>query len=108
MRILVTSILAVIVLVTPLALWASWTESIFIGVMVLGVVAAALRCVLDPAETPAGRDPSASPGTVDRLSDQMAAELSNLQPFVYHNRLSAEGHLQRAFDKVKGALRRKQ
>lgn len=108
MGILATSVLAIIVLVTPLAMWASWTESMFIGVIVLGVVAAVLYCLLDRAETPAGRDPRATPGTIDRLSDQAAAELSNLQPFVYHNRLSAEGHLQRTLDKVKETLRGQQ
>jgi hypothetical protein len=105
MGILATSVLAIIVLVTPLALWVSWTGPMLIGVMVLGVVSAALYCVLDRVETGVGRDPRATLGTIDRLSDQAAAELSNLQPFVYHNRLSVEGRLQRTLDKVKETLR---
>ena len=108
MGVLGTSVLAVIILVTPLALWVSWTGSMFVGVIVLGVTAAALYCLLDRTGTPRGRDQAASPRTVDRLDEQTVEELSNLQPFVYHNRLSVERHLRNTLDKVKETLRGKQ
>jgi hypothetical protein len=103
---LVTTSLAMIVMMTPLAMWVSWTDRIFIGVSAVGVVAAVLYCLLDRGEAPASRDRPAAPQTVSDLDDRLLAELSNLQPFVYHNRLSADSRLRRTLDKVKAALER--
>ena len=105
MGILGTTVLGMIVVATPLAIWVSWTEWMFIGVIVTGIAAAALFIALDPAEPREGRDQPDSSKTVTRLDDQIVAELSNLHPFVYHNRLSAERRLQTTLDKVKEALR---
>jgi hypothetical protein len=94
-----------VVVATPLAMWASWTEGIFIGVIVVGLVAALLYCALDRGGAPAGRDPRGPSSTVSRLDDRMINDLSDLQPSVYHNRGSAEARVRRTFDKVKEALK---
>jgi hypothetical protein len=103
--ILVTSALALIVLVSPLLMWVSWTEKMFVGVIVLGVIAGGLYCLLDRFADPVAGDPGRAPRTLSALDDQMVAELSNLGPMIYHNRLSAEGRLRKVLDRVKRSLR---
>lgn len=103
-----STLLAMIVVATPLALWMSWTEGIFTGVIVVGLVAALLYCVLERGGVPVGRDPQGPSRTVSRLDDRMVKDLSDLQPFVYHNRGSAEARVRRTFDKVKEALKGKE
>jgi hypothetical protein len=102
--ILGSTLLAMVVVATPLAMWVSWTEGIFVGVIVVGLVAALLYCVVERGGAPAGRDPLGPSKTVSRLDDRMVKDLSDLQPFVYHNRGSAEARIRRTFDKVKEAL----
>lgn len=106
--ILGSTLLAMVVVATPLAMWVSWTEGIFIGVIVVGGVAFLLYCMLQRVEAPAGRVPRGPSKTVSHLDDGMVKDLSDLQPFVYHNRGSAEARVQRTFDKVKEALKGKE
>jgi hypothetical protein len=75
----VTSALAMVVLATPLALWVSWTEEMWRG-------------------GPRSR-------TISALDDRVTAELSNLNPMIYHNRLSAEGTLRNTLERVKRTLK---
>ena len=74
----------------------------------LGAVAFLLYCVLQRVEAPAERVPRGPSKTVSHLDDGMVKDLSDLQPFVYHNRGSVEARVQRTFDKIKGALKSKE
>jgi hypothetical protein len=56
-RILGTTLLAMVVVATLLAMRVSWTEWSFIGMIVVGLVATLVYRVLDRVEAPAGRDP---------------------------------------------------
>ncbi len=99
-----TSTLAIVVLIAPLAMWVSWSERMFIWVIAIGIGAAALYFALDQAGPATDGQRSAPSRTVSQLDDELVAEVSNLQPFVYHNRLSAEPRPRHSFDKVKKAL----
>ncbi|HSE95593.1 MAG TPA: hypothetical protein VLD61_06845, partial [Methylomirabilota bacterium] len=100
--------LAMIVLISPLALWVSWTEWMFVAVIVIGLTTGALYFLLDRSPDPVEGGPRGRPQatTVTPVDDQLLAELSNLNPMVYHNRLSAERRLQNTLDKIKEALQR--
>jgi hypothetical protein len=107
-RFLSVSALGMIVLISPLALWVSWTEWMFVAVIVAGLTAAALYCLWDRSPCPGRSEP---PGrratrTVSAVDDALLAELSNLNPMVYHNRLSVESRLQATLDRIKQALTR--
>ena len=103
-RTLTASVLGMIVVATPLAMWVAWTGWMFVGALFVGVAAAALHCALDQVGVSTAGEPHRSPETVSPLDDGIVAELSNLQPFVYHNRLSAERRLQSTLDKIKERL----
>jgi hypothetical protein len=45
-RTVVLSILGFIILVTPLVLWASWSQAMFVGVLVVGGASALSYCIL--------------------------------------------------------------
>ncbi len=83
-------LLGLVLMVTPLALWVAWTETIFIGVLVTGATALVLYGVLDRFERPA--DPAQSE-TSDHvrpvmLPDEIIEELQDLHPFIHHHRPS--------------------
>jgi hypothetical protein len=102
------SALAMIVLISPLALWVSWTEWMFVAVVVVGLTAAVLYCLWDRSPEPGKSEPAGRQATrtVSAVDDELLAELSNLNPMVYHNRLSIESRLQATLDRIKQALTR--
>jgi hypothetical protein len=105
-RTLGLDVLGLLVLMTLPAMWVSWTEAMLVGVTGIGLIAAALYCLLLRFERPRGRGQraAAASGTVSAVNDRVLAELSNLGPMVYHNRLTAERGLQNTLDKVKQAF----
>ena len=95
--------LGMLALMSLPAMWVSWTEAMLLAVAGIGVITGTLWCLLGRVE--GSEDSGRRTGTVNVLNDQMLAELSNLGPMIYHNRLSAEPRLENALNRVKRALK---
>jgi hypothetical protein len=80
---------------TPLALWLAWSQAMF--VLVLGAGAAfGLPFFVLYADTRATnqeqrKDPNSR--TMENLHDEFLSKLSDMGPFIYHNRLSGDSRL---------------
>ena len=81
-------LLGLVLMVTPLALWVAWTETIFLGVLATGATALVLYGVLDRFERPANPAQSETSDFVraEILPDEMILDLQNLHPFIHHHR----------------------
>ena len=79
-------VLGMIVMVTPLALWVAWTDTILFGVLLTGISAAFLYCILNYFEKPDDAVPyegaHPSRGTIP---DALVEELQDLHPFIHHH-----------------------
>ncbi len=83
-------LLGFVLMVTPLALWVAWTDTIFIVVLVTGAAASVLYCVLVRFERPANPAQSEASDYVRAviLPDKIIAKLQRLHPFIHHHRPS--------------------
>ncbi len=83
-------LLGLVLMVTPLALWVAWTETIFLGVLATGATALVLYGVLDRFERPANPAQSETSDFVraEILPDKIIGDLQNLHPYIHHHRPS--------------------
>ena len=97
-------VLGFVLMVTPLALWAAWSETVLLIVLVTGALSAVLYCLLARFESP--DSPEQSPAAVRRepLPDDLLDDLQSLHPFVYHNRLTREGRARRVMRRLRAHL----
>ncbi len=81
-------LIGLVLMVTPLALWVAWTETIFLVVLVTGATAAALYGVLVSFERPANPAQSEPSDYVRPVifPDKIILELQRLHPFIHHHR----------------------
>ncbi len=95
-------------MMTPLALWVAWTETIFLGVLATGATALVLYGVLDQFERPANPTQSESSDYVRamNLTDEVIAEFQDLHPFIHHRRQSGGSKFQIAMYHLKKHLYR--
>ncbi len=75
-------------MLTPLALWVAWTETIFIVVLVTGAAAAALYSFLVRFEKPPAQSEPSDDVRAVILPDKIIEELQSLHPFIHHHRPS--------------------
>ncbi len=102
-----TNILGFVLVLTPLALWAAWSEQSWFLVMVAGIVSVIglLLChwLTDDdrhiADDRTERAPR--PATV---SDEFLAELSSMGPFTYHNRLTGDRRFRMKMERLRKLL----
>ncbi len=101
-------LLGFVLMVTPLALWVAWTETIFLGVLATGATALVLYGVLDRFERPANPAQSETSDHVRAviLPDKIIVELQKLHPFIYHHRPSGGPKFQIAMYRLKKHLYR--
>ncbi len=97
-----------VLMMTPLALWVAWTETIFLGVLATGATALVLYGVLDRFERPANPAQSQTSDYVRavNLPDKVIAELQNLHPFIHYRRPSGGPKFQIAMYHLKKHLYR--
>ena len=82
------TLLGLILMATPLALWVAWSETILFGVLATGFAAGVLYCVLARFEEP-GRPAKGKPGADRRpmaLPDEALEDLRGLHPYIHHHR----------------------
>ncbi len=82
------TLFGLVLVVTPLALWVAWTETIFLVVLVTGATAAALYCVLARFERPPAQSEPSDYIRPVILLDKFILELQRLHPFIHHHRRS--------------------
>ena len=100
--------LGLVLMVTPLALWVAWTETIFLAVLATGATALVLYGVLDRFERPANparRETSDHLRAVN-LPDELIVELQDLHPFIHHHRPSGGPKFHTAMSRLKKHLYR--
>ncbi len=83
-------LLGFVLMVTPLALWVAWTDTILLGVLATGATAGVLYCVLVRFERPANpaKGEPSDYGRAVMLPDKIIVELQKLHPFIHHHRPS--------------------
>ncbi len=101
-------LLGLVLMVTPLALWVAWTETIFLGVLATGAIALVLYGVLDRFERPANPSQSESSDCVRAKiwPDKFIVELQKLHPFIHHHRPSGGPKFHKAMSHLKKHLYR--
>jgi hypothetical protein len=101
-------LLGLVLMVTPLALWVAWTETIFLGVLVTGATALVLYGVLDRFERPANPAQSETSDHVRAviLPDKIIGDLQKLHPFIHHHRPSGGSKFHTAMNHLKKHLYR--
>ena len=101
-------LLGLVLMMTPLALWVAWTETIFLGVLATGATALVLYGVLDRFERPANPTQSESSDHVRAriLPVKSIVELQNLHPFIHYRRQSGGPKFQIAMYHLKKHLYR--
>ena len=101
-------LLGLVVMVTPLALWVAWTDTLLLVVLAAGATAGVLYCVLVRFEKPV--DPAQSEPSdyvrAENLPDEMIEELQSLHPFIHHHRPSGGSKFQIAMYHLKKRLYR--
>ena len=101
---LAMTVLGLVLVILPLALWIAWSESGFFLVLAAGLSAAALFCLLarfGPSE-PAYR--RLRPNERKVLPDRFVAELQRLFPLVYHHRRPGDWSFQRKMERLRKLL----
>lgn len=98
--------LGLILMLTPLALWVAWTETIFMVVLGSCATAAVLYCLLARLEAPASsnRSEASDPARAQDFSDTVTDELQSLHPFVHHHRPSGGRKFRLAMYRLKKRL----
>ena len=101
LRICAVTLLGVVMAATPLALWVAWSQTVFILVLAVFAVAFVFFAILFGSDGSRdddlghGRRP---PDSVEPLSDEFLSKLSNMGPWIYHNRLPGDPEFQRKID----------
>jgi hypothetical protein len=96
------TLLAAILVATPLALWVAWTGPILFGVLAAGLAAAVLYCLLARLELPAVASPSRTAALrPEPLPDELVDEIQRLHPFVHHNRFAKDRAFRAAMRRLK-------
>ncbi len=102
-------LLGLVLMVTPLALWVAWTETIFLAVLATGATALVLYGVLDRFErpvNPARRETSDDLRAV-KMPNELIVELQDLHPFIHHHRPSGSPKFRTAMNRLKKHLYRR-
>ncbi len=82
------TLIGIVMVLTPLALWVAWTETIFLVVLVTSATAAALYGVLARFEKPPAQGEPSDYVRPANLPDKFILELQRLHPFIHHHRPS--------------------
>ena len=96
MRRAATTLLGVILALTPGALWIAWTPSLLIGVMAVALVSAGLLVLLTESSP---RDPAAQDGKV-ALPEEFVDEVQRLFPLTYHHSAAGPARFRQTMERL--------
>ena len=94
-----TTLLGVILAVTPVALWVAWSATVFSLVVAVAIASAGLLVLLANLPHQAERPTPAHDGKVV-LPDEFIAEVHRLFPLTYHHSLLETARFRRAMEKL--------
>ena len=97
-----------LLMMTPLALWVAWSDTILLLVLAVGTMAGVLYCVLVPFEGPAPSpgNRASVPVQGETLPDGLIEELQSLHPFIHHHRPSGGSRFRIVMGRLKARLDR--
>ena len=97
--------LGLILAATPLALWVAWSQPVFVLILVTGGLAGVFFYLLyvDHSE-PDERGRTDHREKIHRLDERVLSELSDMGPFVYHNRLSGDSRFVAGMRRLKQSI----
>ena len=105
LRSVVLGIAGLLMVTTPLALWVAWSPVVFVLALGTGVAAGVLFCVLYPDSKVTDEQPcNDSNSSIKHLDEEFLSELSEMGPFIYHNRLSGDATFRRKMVYLKKKL----
>jgi hypothetical protein len=86
-----------IVAAIPLVLWVAWSQAtLFLGLAASGAFGLLFFVLYaDPRATNEDQRKDPRSGTVEPLDEEFLSELSNMEPFVYHNCLLGDSRFQK-------------
>ena len=98
--------LGIVLAMTPLALWVTPTEILFVAVLAIAAMAGVLICVLAGYEDSVLKHQSELPKSkpMATLTDQFIEGLHGLFPLTYHHRRLGDPDFQRKMDGLKRLL----
>jgi hypothetical protein len=91
---------------TPLALWMAWERAELVLGLGTGGAFGLLLCALY-AETKASKEGARKASrfrTMEDLDSEFLSELSDMEPFIYHNRLSGDSRFRARMSRLKDKL----
>src|SRR5262245_60580920 len=90
-----TTVLGVLLALTPAALWIAWSASLVIAVMAVALMAAALLVLLTEASPPRAHDEGRT-----ELPPHFMDEMHRLFPLTYHHSARGPLRFRRAMDRL--------
>ena len=94
-----STVLGVMLTVTPVALWVAWTPTVLFVVVAVAIASAGLFVLLTEFRQPnAGRSPAADGRAL--LPDEFIAEVHELFPLTYHHSRLETTRFRRAMERL--------
>jgi hypothetical protein len=93
--------LGIVLALVPVALWVAWTPWVWVIVVAVGVVAAALLVAVGYCWSPAGEGASSAK---PELPDEGIAAIHEAFPLTYHHSFRQTARFRRAMDALRRVL----
>ena len=102
------TLLGIVLVLTPLALWVAWSEAVLLLVLACNIAAitALVLChwLINRGQVRSGRKQGDRRGP-GALSDEFVAAVSNVAPWTYHNRITGDGDFKRNMARLRKMLK---
>jgi hypothetical protein len=98
------TLFGLVVAVTPLALWVAWSDVMLLGVLLAGAAAAVLCGLLADDEDSDPARPRESGPAAPEAGERFLGELTDLGPWIHHNRLRPDARFAARMDRLRQAL----
>jgi hypothetical protein len=101
------TLLGIILSLVPPALWFAWTETMLLGVVIVGMVSAVALVVLADSGPQEAEDPQRTGGVENRRAavDQTMVEIHRIFPLTYHHSLVERARFRQAMARVRQLLK---
>ena len=94
-----STLLGVILAVTPVLLWVAWSDTVLFIVVAVAIVSAGLLVSLEERLHRTSEGPGASVGYA-RLPDRFVDEIHQIFPLTYHHSMRPRARFRRAMEKL--------
>lgn len=103
----IATVLGITLAAVPVALWVAWTPLVFVGVLIVGAVSAALLILfLDHLHSAAGERADPSDARLGgAVPDEFVEEIHRIFPLTYHHGRIGRARFRRTMDKLRHLIR---